>query len=298
MRLISVKAVTGPSLWLPDRYEEETMVMPLGDIQYGVPATDVKRLKELVEWSKDWPNLMFLGMGDYVDFASPSNRANLRVNEVSGAHYDSTVQKLQDAAERDLEGLQRILEPTIGKWIGLLDGHHFAYLSDGRTTDERLAEFLQTEFLGTSAIVEIYFESKGKRGTPAYTIFAHHGRGSAQTLGGVLNTPERMAMAFDVDAILMAHVHKKVGGKIPRIKPVFSRRGGAPRLEHKDVIIATTGSFLRGYMEEEYDGQGRPVSTYVEKAMMRPVSLGSALLWLRPRWDNDGFAQVDSSLSL
>ena len=57
---------------------ESVTVMPIGDAQVGVEAADLRRLKSHMEWGFHTKHAMFLGMGDYVDMASPSNRRTLK----------------------------------------------------------------------------------------------------------------------------------------------------------------------------------------------------------------------------
>jgi len=72
MEIIQADPDTVKSYWLPFR---EVRIMPLGDIQYGAPI-DMERLKKYLKWAKQH-DVWFLGMGDYLDVASPSNRKEM-----------------------------------------------------------------------------------------------------------------------------------------------------------------------------------------------------------------------------
>lgn len=299
MELTSVPVNTQASKTLP---MEETIIMPISDVQYGVAACDVDRFKRHIQWGVDH-GAYYLGLGDYVDFASPSNRSLLGRAIAGGELYDTVTHALENQAEETLDELEDILAPTIGRWLGLTTGHHGWQFQDGTNTDMRLAGYLQAPYLGDCGIVNIQFAltpemKQNHRTRPSFSIWAHHGRGSGQLQSAPLNKLERMAAAWDgVDVFLMAHHHKKVSTKLQRVRPVFGRNG-RHKLVHRNVILAATGGFLKGYMAGNTDGGGRPAGTYVEKGMLTPVALGGTVLWARPRHDHDGYATVDLDISL
>lgn len=295
MEISSHEVETARSLWLPLK---EALILPVGDIQLDPkrndrPRTaDVDRFKQYIQWGVDH-GAYFIGMGDYVDVMSPSNRDKY----TQAGFYDSVKDALEAKAE-EVEGeLQDILAPTRGRWLGLLEGHHFFPHEDGTTTDTRLAGFLGTQFLGTSALVQVKFRPEGKHKPPSFTIFAHHGHSGGKLLSTPLNQLEGVLKSFDADVYLIGHHHKKVGGKYPILKAEWSERGGKHRLVHKNRILACTGSFLKGYVEGS-KRDGRAQGGYVEKGLMNPVALGGIIISARPRYDHDRYASVDLDLTL
>src|SRR3989304_6507717 len=62
-----------------------TLLMPVGDIQFDGKhgAADLPRLHRFLEWGME-REAWFLGMGDFVDFLSPSNRNRLRMAGLYG----------------------------------------------------------------------------------------------------------------------------------------------------------------------------------------------------------------------
>ena len=282
---------------------DEALIVPIGDIQFGPDACDVERFKRHIAWAAAQPNAYFIGMGDYVDFGSPSNRATLRALIDKGELYDVVEDVVDNAAQEALEQLQEILAPTKGRWLGLLEGHHFWQFSSGGTSDTKLCEFLDAPFLGTCAFVRVGFARDRKEGhyeTPHFTIWAHHGRGSGITQAAPLTKLERIVQAFDADVYLIGHHHKKAAAKMQRIVPVWGRRDTAGhRLSHKNLIIASTGGFLRGYMAGSKRG-GIPRGNYVEAGMMTPVALGGVVIYARPRTEGPKrtAASVDLDISI
>lgn len=300
MELVTAPVEVQRSLTLP---LDETLIMPISDVQFGSAACDVDRFQRHVEWGVK-NKVYFIGIGDYVDYASPSNRRRLRSLIAAEELYDITENTLDDAAQDHLERFQEILKPTRGRWLGLTRGHHYWEYADGTTSDMRLAGFLGCPFLGDCAIVNVKFIDpdrleRGHRKPPEMNIWAHHGRGNGTLQSAPLNKLERMANFWeDVDVFLLAHHHKKVTAKLQRIRPIFLP-SGKHKLVHRNIIIAGTGGFLKGYMAGSTDGKGRPSGTYVERGMMTPVALGGVVIWARPRYEGHAmWPTVDIDVSL
>ena len=92
------------------------VVAPLGDIQWsglrGSTARD--HLRRHIDRCLKL-NAYFIGMGDYIDFASPSNRARLK----NAMLYDTAMEVIEDAAGSLVdEVFEKFLKPTVGRWIG------------------------------------------------------------------------------------------------------------------------------------------------------------------------------------
>lgn len=264
----------------------ETVIIPLADIQLQQrrEAVDIKRLKETVQWGVDH-DAWWIGVGDYIDMESPSNRKLLR----GTGFYDSVLDALDAKAEELQEELQDILKPTRKHWLGILDGHHYHEYQDGGTSDTRLAQYLDAPFLGTCAAVKVVFElpagvggSRTHHVNPSFNIWAHHGRGGGKLSSAPINSLEHIVKGFDSDVYLIAHTHRAGAVRMARIYPQFGPKKGY--LEHKDLFLAACGSFLKGYAEGHQRG-GRAAGMYPEAAMMNPLSLGVVKIWARPRWE-------------
>lgn len=264
---------------VPHRQENESMlIMPLGDIQWSGKKGDtaLEMLKRHVEWGtkhKVW----WLGMGDYIDFCSPSNRQRLQ----GAALYDTALDVINDKAmELTEEIYHEALKPTKGRWLGMLEGHHFTQLKSGMTTDQRLCQMLDARFLGTSAMVRLVFKGSGKNGN--VTIWCHHGTGGGNRAGSPLNKLDVLPTYFGADIFLMGHTTKKVCAPLDRVEPVWSGNG-EPHLLHRTILIANTGGFSKGYQANRIDGV-TPRGNYVEQKMLTPAALGGILVKIKPRW--------------
>lgn len=266
--------------------------MPIGDIQFGMDTCDVDLLKRNVERGMR-ADAYFIGMGDYVDVASPSNRAALRSVQL----YDSTRAALDEAVTAKEDQLAEILVPTAGRWLGLLSGHHYFDHDDGTTSDTRLAQRLDAIHLGDCSLTRVSF-ADGNRHVASCTIWSHHGQGSGANAAAPLNKLEKVVQWVEADLYLMGHQHKRVAASIPRFYMIGER---APLLVARERLIVCTGSYLKGYMQGSADTRGIPTGTYVEQKMLAPVMLGSPLITIRPtrvnRRGND-FSTLEFEVSI
>ena len=270
---------------IPAKVGQEILVMPISDVQWSGRDSEVAlgMLKRHIEWGVE-RGAWFIGLGDYIDFMSPSNRQRF----ANAGLYDTAVKSVDDKAASLTEDLfLKALAPSKGRWLGLLEGHHFHQYRDGTTTDQDLAKRLDAPFLGSCAFVRLVLKLTKTR-VGAVTIWCHHGVGGGATVGAPLNKLERLLASWEADIYLMAHHHKKVAGPIDRVEAAWGGgSGGGERgkatLVHRTKIIACTGGFLKGYAQGEMDGKV-PRGGYVEQKMLNPVALGGILVKIRPRY--------------
>ena len=255
-----------------------TKVMPVGDMQWAGDSshTASRMLKDHIQWGVD-NDVWFMGQGDYIDHFSPSNRATLR----AGKLYDTALEGIDQLAHmRVKEIYEKALAPSRGRWFGLLEGHHFHQYKTGITSDMELAEMLETVHLGSCAYIRLVYKEPVHGDIGEVLIWTHHGHGSAQTPGAVLNKLQRVSARWAGDIFIMGHAHTKESTVIDRVIPIWNT---PPRLAHRTVVLACTGGFLKGYVEHSRDGLV-PRGTYVEQGMMPPVALGGMLFTIIPRW--------------
>lgn len=258
--------------------EKEFLLMPVGDIQWVGDDKEValKMLRRHIQWGVDH-GAYFVGMGDYIDTFSPSNREKI----ASAALYDSAHKGI-DLMGRTL--VKQIYDEALGnskgRWLGLLEGHHFTQFADGTTSDQMLAGLLETRFLGTSAYIRLNF--LGNKQAGGVTVWAHHGVGGGTKIGSPLNKMEQLVVGFEADIYIMGHTSKKGGAPLDRVEPYYGS-SGVPRLIHRTKLLANTGAFLKGYVAGSMQGLV-PRGGYVERGMMTPLSLGGVLIKIKPRW--------------
>jgi len=257
------------------------VIVPIGDIQWsgknGPQAENHLRACIQKALSLD-ADPFFLGMGDFIDFLSPSNRMRLR-----GANlYDTGVDVMEEKATDMVDDLMaKVLAPTVGRWLGLLEGHHFTEYRAGDTSDMRLAERLKTRFLGSSAYIRLQFsDPTAHRNT--VTLWCHHGTGGGQTEGSALAPLERAANRWEgADIFLMGHVPKSVTARYPRPYPRW-HGAGAPDLVHRDILLVRTGGFSKSYIVGSRQGR-IPRGGYGEQRAFGPGVIAAPFIHIRPR---------------
>lgn len=251
--------------------QKQLLLAPIGDIQYGSQGVDLDKLKKHVAYGikHKWS---FLGMGDYLDTFSPSNHAALK----SITLYESGRALLDEAIERRVDELAKILKAPKGRWLGLVHGDHIAHLEDGQSCDALLARKLDTTFLGTSAIVRVFVGSCPR----PLRILVGHGAGASVSATGKTLHLERLLRAFDVDVVLLGHSHLKYGVAVDQLKAVETKAG--PKLVNETKILGITGSFLNGYQAGSSSAHGWAEGGYVEKKMMSPHPTGGLLIEATP----------------
>ena len=258
----------------------------IGDIQWSgrTNATAVERLRETIvdglAAEKRGVQVRFIGMGDYIDFASPSNRARLRAANL----YDTASDVIDDKALDLTQEIYKLaLEPTKGKWLGLVEGHHLHELKDGMTTDMCLCEKLDAQFFGTTGLINIQFQRAGQGHQQiGYTIWAHHGAGNGQTGYYPLNRLEKVSANWEqVDCFAMGHTTKSAHEFTQKIYPRWMIRGG-PDLADRKVILIGAGGYSKHYVEGAMQGR-IPRGGYAEQRMLSASIIGSPVLHLRPR---------------
>lgn len=258
--------------------------MPIGDLQYAGDddAIALSMLKRHIQWGVDH-NAYFIGMGDYIDTFSPSNRQRL----ANANLYDTAKQAISKAAERFVtEIYEKALAPSKGRWLGLLEGHHYHELDNGETTDGYLARLLGAPALGTSAYVRLQFTRKRADGAGRHDdvlIWAHHGVGGGQGISAPINKLAPMIQGFNADIYIMGHFTSKDGKPIDYVQPIYPKNGGKPQLVYRTKILACTGGFMKSYRAGSRYGNN-PRGNYAEQGMMRPAALGGVLIKIRPRW--------------
>jgi hypothetical protein len=267
---------------------EETTIMPIGDIQLGAQGVNLDKLKRHLDWGM-MHGAYFIGMGDYVDVASPSNRAALRATRL----YDSVQDMIEDGAARAVEDVLKVLSGTEDRWLGLLEGHHLYEFKDGTTSDTRIAQALRAPFLGTCAFIRLHFRRHNSDSRRVCTIWCHHGSGGGNKVASPLNKLENLLPYFDADIYLMGHMSKKVAAPIDQL---YMSEGKNSKLRYRTKLLAGTGAWLQGYMQGSKDGNN-PRGSYVEQAVMNPTALGGIIITVRPVHHQDT-DRLDLNVSL
>src|SRR3990172_2493341 len=240
---------------------KEVRLLPIGDIQFGAPGCDIDRLERHIAWGME-QDCYFVGMGDYLDVMSPSNRRKWA--EVNAALYDSVRLAFDEKMASEEEKLERIVAPTKGRWFGLISGHHYYPFLDGTTSVSRLAAFLDCPELGDCATVTLKLKERKNGPSCPIIIWLHHGAGSSQMAGGMLNKIEHVSKRTFAHVYLMGHQHAKPVVPIPFVETTVDDEGN-PVQHSVNRYLVGTGGFLKGYEMGTKDPMGHPAGSYIEK---------------------------------
>src|SRR3972149_892366 len=264
--------------------EKRLKLAPIGDIQYGAQGCDLGKLARHIAFGKrkGW---RFLGMGDYIDVFSPSNRQEMM--RAYAGMYESPKEMIDEAVLGLTNTLfEKALKPSVGKWLGLLEGHHYAEFADGSSTDHYLTQLLQSSFLGTTGFIHLYLAD-----CPVpLRIWCTHGSGSSVTTAGKMPHMERAGFDFEADIYLEGHIHRKFGIPLDTLKavdfppgheatkPIRAEGTEDIHIAHTTKLLAFTGSFLRGWFQGSESPAGYSRGSYAEQKVMRTIPTGGLLI--------------------
>lgn len=251
-----------------------------GDVHRDSPAFADGAWRDFLQRAKSLKHALFLGMGDYIDSASSSERACLE----SSGHvlHDTTRKDLSKLAIEKVKLLGRELAFMKGRLIGLVNGNHYFNFADGTNTDQKLCEALDATYLGVSAFVRLYL-CEGSRKF-ALDIWAHHGAGASRLPGGSINRVEQMREHASADVFIMGHDHKRmVVPTTPIMRLDHSPRSGLILRERQQMLVRS-GSFLKSYVDGE--------TSYNVDSARGPCSLGHVEVIITPRVGYDKHGNI------
>lgn len=249
-------------------YDQPIYLVPFGDVHRSAPHCHEERWLEFLAWAKKKPNCFFLGMGDYDDLVSTSERVLLSDTRF----HDSTRQTLDKFFRKQTEKLAKELEFMRGKIVGIAGGNHYATLSSGISTDNLLADLLGAQYLGVCSFIRLVFINTTRKKSSSLDVFIHHGRSSGRLAGGTINSVEKMLDIAEADIYICGHDHQRGVRPLERLK---LQGTDSFRLAQKKMLLARSGSFLKGYVP------GEP--NYIVDGAMRPSDLGVVKIELTPR---------------
>jgi hypothetical protein len=247
-------------------------LVPLGDVHRGNRNFDEDRFYKTIEFVKNEPHAIVLGMGDYSDCISAQDRR----------HDYNAIDKNYLTPDSQYEQVTKDLMPIKDKIIGLLDGNHdyTFWQRHNHNYVDYLAKDLGTEYAGISAYVRLRFRRVSETGTRAnlvMNLYAHHGWTGSRTDSYKVKTIQDLATIFPgLHGYLMGHVHQ-IGEAPPTISLYVDNSGKIREWSQKYIF---TGSYIKGYEEG--------IGSYVEARAYRPTSLGSPIIEIKPNRPDRG----------
>jgi hypothetical protein len=261
-------------------------LIPIGDLHVGSDGCNLEALDRTIRKGVA-DGCWFIGMGDFLDFMSSSNRQR----QMEAGLYDTARTIIDDAAYQLVEKVKAVLKPSVGRWLGLLEGNHYWVFDDGVTSDQYLCQYLNAPFLGTCGSVQVRFGNDHRKSITC-EIFAHHGYGGGTTPGAILTKLMKAMMAFEADIYLMGHQHQLVTAKPDRL---YNTHAVNPRSVARQRLLVGTGSFMAGYKQGSRYA-GRPHGSYVEQRVLQPSAIGAPLITARPS-STAGFPRLELSVT-
>jgi len=244
----TLKADSAPHYeWTVSRDVEYAHLVFLGDLHYGSPEMDYRRFLALCDWIAEYPEVRWIGMGDYWDLVTMQS---------PGIHRQSlTYDQATDLMREDTG-------PIMAQCVMLHRGNHderiMRGLQIGHDPVKRWAEECGVLYGGYSGFINITVTDGRKRQTQKYVGFQHHGFGSGTTWGYVFNSMERLAAQNDCDWVAMGHRHQRASVETAKSRVV------GDVVEVYGVPLICTGSFQKHLKD-----------SYASKKGMRPASLGA-----------------------
>lgn len=240
-----------------------------GDVHRDSPNFALDKWRAFLEYARKQRDALFLGMGDYLDSTSTSERGFL----TRGEWHETIKDDLANLTKAKVRKFAKEIAFMRGRLVGLIGGNHYFAFESGATSDHMLCDLMECKFLGVSSLIRIEFADATVR--VPFTIFAHHGAGGARLFGGSINRVDQMREIADADLYCMGHDHQRgIVPARPRIYLSTTKKNGLV-VRERQQYLARTGSFLAAY---------NPGSiSYNADACRGPCSLGHVEIELRLR---------------
>lgn len=253
-------------------YGKPWLIRPFGDVHHDSANHNSKVWRAFLNEAKAdldqyEGRVLFLGMGDYGDFASSSERYELSAAKT----HDGTKDRLDRLAKQDADSFLRDILFMKDRMIGLIEGNHHWVFQNGMTSTQYLCDQLGCKYLGGLSVIQLVFNIS--ESTICLDIVAAHLLKTAQKLGTSINQVEALLSSFFADIAIGAHDHNRFA--LPTKPIIYVSHGhGKFKMKWKDRYVARSGSFLNTYRDGE---KAYPVPTG-----MPPSALGTVKFIITP----------------
>ena len=261
-------------------FNQTIYLIPFGDIHRFARLCDVQGWLNFLKWSKEQleksKDIYFLGMGDYDDFGSDSERFAFQ----SAKLHDETKEAIDEVNEKRVQKMADELLFMRDRVIGMHEGNHHWLFPSGMTNGMILARVLNAKYLGGAAMIRLSIELPSNKKYKV-DIFTAHGYGGGRTHGADLSTVEKMGLTAEADIYLSGHSHRKWACLLNKL--VLTRSGTHVRTKTKKILLARTGTFLEAYRNGE--------KSYVVPMALPPTDRGVVKIMLTPKrnfWTENG----------
>lgn len=244
-------------------FSDVLSLVPFGDIHRDTESCDSDRWKYFLKKTRESKNsnTYYIGMGDYHDFASTSEKKAL----TEGKIHDTTRQKFDEMAERENRAFALEIKHMRGKLLGFVHGNHSWNFLNGKNSTEDLAERMQTDYLGWICYYHLVIDIQGKY--VCIDLVLCHGKAGGKLAGSSVNQVEDLKRLFPLaDIYIMGHDHNR--GAWPTTVLHWSASRG--KIQQKRQFLCRSGTFKKGYAEDS--------AGYEIERLLRPSDLGAIRL--------------------
>lgn len=248
----------------------EWRLYPIGDTHLGTKHCTEGELQKAISEVKDNSTALWIGMGDYGEFITPSDK---RWDSKSIAGW--LIDEQDNIPEVQTEYIYKLFEPIKDKCIGLIEGNHEDAIRRFLHVDvqKNLCKRLELPNLGYSCWVRLRFARKNSNEHHVYKCVFTHGAGWAITPGTKMNRLQRFMNAFDARIYGMGHMHDIITHTVPYLELSDSNI-----IRQKERVGAVTGCWFKTYSQGVAAGYG-------EKRNYPPTSLGCPVFTINPVTD-------------
>lgn len=241
-----------------------------GDIHRDSPNHAKDAWQNFLRYGKSLKHAYFLGLGDYLDSTSTSERDCL--GKLDSQWHETLANDLQALQLAKIELLAKEMGFMRDRLLGLMNGNHYFNFQDGTNSDQKLCTALGAVYLGVSCFLRLTMDEYGR--TSTLDIWAHHGLGAGRLLGGSINRVDQMREHAEADIYVMGHDHKRMAvPATPRLYLSNHSKAGL-RVRQRQQWLVRSGSFLASYRDWE--------TNYNVDAGRGPCSLGHVELIITP----------------
>jgi hypothetical protein len=235
-----------------------------GDVHRDTRNCDVDRWKYFLKQAKDSmdENTYFIGLGDYNDFASTSEKKKISHAEL----HETTRDMLDSMVEKHNRDFASEISFMRGRVLGFIDGNHSWVFENGKTSNEDLAERMDTKDLGWLCHYTLMVRCNTHRINRAIHMILCHGKAGGKTLGITVNQVGDLKNIFPIaDLYVMGHDHQRIAHPSSVLVPIRGLKGY--QIKQKRQLLCRSGSFMRAYENNS--------SSYQIFKLYRPSDIGA-----------------------
>lgn len=231
-----------------------------GDVHWDTKSCDKERWKYFLKRTRETQdeNTYYVGMGDYHDFASTSEKQAIDNSKI----HETTREKFDEIAEKDNRAFAMEIKHMRGKLLGLLHGNHSWNFISGKNSTEDLADRMEAEYLGW--ICYYHLTIQGEKGRhKCIDMVLCHGKAGGKLAGSSINQVEDLKRIFPLaDIYCMGHDHNRGAWPVS----VLYWDSFTMKIKQKRQFLCRSGTFKKGYAEDS--------AGYEIAKLFRPSDLG------------------------